>query len=74
MTMAEKFMIRVKGHIDGRHFAWCNQITVTQRENGETILEGTIRDQAELYGILLQIRDLGMKLVSLTAHENGVKN
>ncbi len=72
--MADRFMIRVKGHIDEQHFVWCNQIPVTQRENGETILQGTIRDQAELYGILLQIQDLGMKLVSLTAHENGVKN
>ena len=31
----------------------------------ETILTGTAHDQAELFGVLLKIRDLGLKLVSV---------
>ena len=31
----------------------------------ETVLTGVIHDQAELFGVLLKIRDLGLTLVSL---------
>ena len=31
----------------------------------ETILTGTVHDQAELFGVLLKIRDSGLTLVSL---------
>jgi hypothetical protein len=31
----------------------------------ETILIGAVQDQAELFGILLKIRDLGLRLVSV---------
>jgi hypothetical protein len=31
----------------------------------ETILTGVVHDQAELFGMLLKIRDLGLRLVSV---------
>jgi hypothetical protein len=31
----------------------------------ETILTGVVHDQAELFGVLLKIRDLGLRLVSV---------
>ena len=31
----------------------------------ETILTGVISDQAELFGLLLKIRDIGLRLVSV---------
>jgi len=31
----------------------------------ETILTGTVHDQAELFGVLLKIRDWGLKLISV---------
>jgi hypothetical protein len=36
----------------------------------DTILSGPIIDQAALYGILLQIRDLGLTLISVNARSH----
>jgi hypothetical protein len=33
--------------------------------NEETLLTGVIHDQAELFGVILKIRDLGLHLVSV---------
>ena len=37
------------------------------RENGRTVLAGTIRDQAQLQGVLQRISDLGLTLLSVSA-------
>ena len=37
------------------------------REAGTTVLSGSIRDQAELQGVLQRISDLGLTLLSLSA-------
>lgn len=63
--MPAQYVICVKGHANSRYFAWCQTITVTHTDNGETILEGTVQDQAELHGLLAQIRDLALPLISL---------
>jgi hypothetical protein len=37
------------------------------REHGKTVLVGTMRDQAQLQGILQRISDLGLTLLSISA-------
>jgi hypothetical protein len=39
----------------------------------ETVLTGVVHDQAELFGILLKIRDLGLQLVSIKPLVSGEK-
>jgi hypothetical protein len=39
------------------------------REEGTTVLEGAVRDQAELQGLLQRVSDLGLTLLSATAIE-----
>lgn len=56
---------RLKGHIDSRHFSWCQAIDVTYTEGGETNLVAHFQDQAELHGFLAQIRDLSVTLIFL---------
>ena len=63
--MSENYVIRVKGHIDGRYFAWCDELTVKHLDSGETVLIGAVQDQAALHGLLAQIRDLSIPLISL---------
>jgi hypothetical protein len=46
-----------------------NGLTITQDENGNTVLSGHIVDQAALNGILNKTRDLGMTLISVTLIE-----
>jgi hypothetical protein len=43
---------------------------ITHTPEGETVLAGPIRDQAELFGVLIRIRDLGLTLVSLSRIES----
>ena len=37
------------------------------RENGRTVLVGTMRDQAQLQGVLQRISDLGLTLLTVSA-------
>jgi hypothetical protein len=37
------------------------------RENGTTVLSGSVRDQAELQGLLRRVSDLGLTLLSAIA-------
>ena len=58
------YQIRIKGHL-GRHWTdWFGGLTITQEDNGETLLTGAVVDQAALHGVLRKVRDLGMPLLS----------
>lgn len=55
--------IRVKGLIDQHWSDWFGGLTITHTELGESVLTGTIRDQAALQGLLSRIADLGLELI-----------
>ena len=57
--------IRVKGQIDKDWSDWFGGLNIAYTPQGETILVGSIRDQAELRGVLFRLTDLGLELVSL---------
>jgi hypothetical protein len=40
-------------------------LIITVEDNGDTLLTGTVIDQAALHGLLKKVRDLGMPLVSV---------
>jgi hypothetical protein len=61
MTM-EFYSIRVKGYLDQERSSWFDGLAITHTTDGETILSGSIADQAALYGVLAKIRDLGLSL------------
>ena len=62
-------VIRIKGHLDENWAEWFDGFTITHKEQDETILAGTIKDQADLYGLIAKLRDLGVKLVSINSGE-----
>ena len=64
----QRVEIRVKGQIDERWSEWFNDLTVTHTDN-ETLLSGTVADQAEVYGLLAKLRDLGLALASVNLIE-----
>ena len=41
-------------------------MTLTPHDDGSTLIQGHVVDQAALHGLLAQIRDLGMPLLSVT--------
>jgi|GEM_PF-761847 len=66
---AEFYEFRVRGHLDSHWSDWFEGLTVTPLENGDTLINGPIRDQAALHGILTKIRDLGLYLLSVVCVE-----
>ena len=61
--------IRVKGQIAEHWSAWFEGLTITHSAEGETILSGDMIDQADLYGLLAKLRDLGLPLLSVTSEK-----
>lgn len=59
------YQIRLRSHLDSGWTDWFDGLTVTQAENGDTLLTGLVVDQAALHGLLKKVRDLGMPLVSV---------
>lgn len=65
-AQAERYEIRVDGRLGARWGAWFDGLTVTAEDDGTTVISGPIVDQAALHGLLQQLRDLGITLLSLT--------
>src|SRR6476469_4264693 len=59
------YEIRVKGHLDTRWAEQFEHMSFTHASDGTTILAGPVLDQAALYGVLRQVRDLGLPLLSV---------
>jgi len=61
------YQIRIKGHLSPRWTDWFEGLIITLEEDGDTLLTGTVVDQAALHGWLKKVRDLGMPLLSLNS-------
>jgi len=59
------YEIKVKGHLEEHWADWLGGLSITHDSQGNTLLTGVVPDQAALHGILAQIRDLGLTLISL---------
>ncbi len=65
----QRVEITVKKRIDSNWSEWFENMTIRHTEQNETILCGTVVDQAALYGLLAKLRDLGLALVSVNSVE-----
>ncbi len=61
--------IRITWHLDPAWEASFDNLSIVHETEGTTLLVGQLRDQAELYGVLLTIRRLGLSLLSLETSE-----
>ena len=64
------YEIRLKGHLDSRWAAWFDGLSLTNENDGTTIICGPVADQSALHGLLQKVRDLGLPLVSITQPES----
>jgi hypothetical protein len=59
------YQIRIEGHLGQQWTDWFEGLVLTLEEDGNTLLTGSVADQAALHGLLKKIRDLGIVLVSV---------
>jgi hypothetical protein len=68
------YEIRLKGHLDDKWADWFEGLSITREDNGETVLRGSVVDQAALHGVLRKVRDLGVLLLSVVQVERKQAN
>lgn len=65
------YAIRLKGHLGPRWFHRFEELKIECLENGETLLTGPVIDQSALFGILNQIRSIGITLLDVECISDG---
>lgn len=63
--MNERYTIHLKEKVDASWSAWFDGLSITPLPNDETLLSGSIIDQAALHGLLNKVRDLGLTLLAV---------
>ena len=59
------YEIWVRGVLDSGWSAWFDGLQVTSDERGQTVIAGSVVDQAALHGLLAKVRDLGLELLEV---------
>lgn len=62
-----EYEIRLKGYLEEHWSDWLGGLEITYDTQVYSLLSGIVPDQAALHGILAQIRDLGLTLISLNS-------
>jgi len=61
------YEIRVHEDLDDDLVEWFSPLTVEHVPGGATTLTVPVRDQAELHGLLIKIRDLNLTLIAIVS-------
>jgi hypothetical protein len=64
--VTEHYEIKIRGHLDPHWSDRFGGLELTHLEGNATLLFGSLPDQAALHGLLELVRDLNLKLVSVT--------
>ncbi|MEZ4834349.1 MAG: hypothetical protein R2873_20575 [Caldilineaceae bacterium] len=63
------YEIRVQGHLGTQWTDWFDDMVISHKADGVTVLTGAVVDQAALHRMLRTIRDLGLPLLSVVRIE-----
>ena len=64
--MPEYYEIKIQSRLDPGWSDWFSGFHFTQLDGNVTLISGSLPDQTALFGLLKRIRDLNMKLISIT--------
>ena len=67
-TLPTRYQVRLQGQISADWSDWLSDLVVTAEGVSPalmTVITGTVKDQAALFGLLSFIRDLGVALISV---------
>jgi len=62
--MKGKAIIIIQDHLDEKWKGWFDGMEIYY-EGDNTIITGNLKDEAHMHGILNQIRDLNLKIISI---------
>ncbi len=57
--------IRIRGRIDDSWSKWFGNLKITCPRTNETVIFGPVQDDAEVFGLLSRLRDLGLPLLAV---------
>jgi hypothetical protein len=63
--MDQHYEIIIRGHLTPEWTAVFDGMAVICLADGNTLIAGDLPDQSALYGVLMQLRDLGLILISI---------
>ena len=69
MKSATIYNIRIEGGLDEGWSDWFDGMEIQPEPCGDTSITGLVRDQAALVGLINQIHDLGLVLISVIPQE-----
>ncbi len=72
-TMPLHYQIKIKGVLDDTWSEWFDGLRITHDAAGDTLLEGAVRDQTALYGLLGKARDMGLTLIAVEQCTSAMK-
>lgn len=68
-----RYEIVVKTSLDRSWSQWFSGMTVERESDNRTRLVGHLEDQAALHGVLAQVRDLGLEVISVARIDTETK-
>jgi hypothetical protein len=63
--MEAQYRIQVMGHLPDGWLELVEHMEIISEADGTTTISGPIRDQAELYGLITKLQNLGLTLISI---------
>ena len=66
-----RYQIKIQGELDAIWADYFEGLAITHDAGGNTVLSGPVVDHTALHSILIKIRDLNLKLVSVNQIETG---
>jgi hypothetical protein len=66
----QAYEIRVSGQLDPRWATRFDGMTLTPAGDGATAIRGVLADQAALHGLLRQLRDAGLAIISINPFDD----
>jgi hypothetical protein len=61
----EQYEIHIKGHLNANWSDWFDGLTVTNLDQGESLITGPVPDQAALHGLLARVYSLNLTLLGV---------
>lgn len=66
------YEIKLKGRLDESWSEWFDPMTINHTEDGDTILTGRLIDQAALQGLLINLGNLNLELISVNQADKDI--